>query len=48
LKKGERILTGRNRDAVISGIGRSEFSLVRDEGARAPTPLQGLKRKYPP
>jgi hypothetical protein len=46
LSKGERLSTGQKKGAVISGIGRSEFSLVRDDGARASTPLQGLNSSY--
>jgi Protein of unknown function (DUF2917) len=46
LSKGERLSTETKKDAVISGIGRSEFSLVQDEGARASTPLNGFKRSY--
>ena len=46
LKKGERILTERNREAVISAIGKAEFSLVRDDGARKSTALRGLTRRF--
>jgi Protein of unknown function (DUF2917) len=46
LSKGERLSTERKKGAVISGIGRSEFSLVQDDGARASTPLNGFKRSY--
>lgn len=34
LSKGERLSTGRKRGAVISGIGRSEFSLVQERPRR--------------
>ena len=44
LLKGGRLSTGKKKNAVISGFGRSEFSLI--DGARANTPLQGLKRSY--
>lgn len=46
LKKGNRIVTTEGGHAVISGIGKSEFSLVQDEGAPGRTPLQELKRTY--
>ena len=46
LSKGQRLSTETKKGAVISGIGRSEFSLVQDDGARASTPLNGLKRSY--
>jgi hypothetical protein len=46
LKKGERILAEGNTEAVISGIGKSEFSLITDDGARAGSLLQGLKGTY--
>ncbi len=46
LLKGNRLSTGKKKNAVISGIGRSEFSLIQDNGARANTPLQGLKGSY--
>jgi hypothetical protein len=34
LSKGERLSTGKKQGAVISGIGRSEFSLVQERPRR--------------
>ena len=44
LKKGDRLMVGGNRGAIISGLGRSEFSLIQDDGALEIAPLQDLKR----
>ena len=46
LSKGERLSIGKRKNAVISGIGRSEFSLIHDDPERESTPFPGLKRSY--
>lgn len=46
LLKGGGLSTRKKKNTVISGIGRSEFSLVLDDGAQANTALRGLKRSY--
>jgi hypothetical protein len=46
LKKGGRVLAGRETSAVISAIGRSAFSLIQDDGVPAGSAMPGLTRGY--
>jgi hypothetical protein len=45
LRKDERVMAEKNTPAVISAIGKSEFSVNR-EGVRAGSALQGLEHTY--
>jgi hypothetical protein len=46
LGKGERVRAAGDAGAVISAIGRSEFSLVQDDEAAARPALRGLAGVY--
>jgi len=46
LTKGQSIRAGRNRSALISAIGRSEFSLIQDAGVPAGSALRDLERTW--